>query len=163
VAIPLTVSTFYEQRNILEIYLKNLATTTTSEIRRMPFTNLDQIVPHNDTIQNRLDKDNAHKRLKRDIACLYGYNSRPKECDVIGDIAAFFLNPIGAIAKAAKGPNADSVDHQDIVDAALQVQISWYEREIAKIYNRLYTIPKDLPQSYLYGLSTVRPLPTTTT
>jgi hypothetical protein len=49
------------------------------------------------------------------------------------------------------------------VDAALQVQISWYEREIAKIHNRLDTIPMDLPQSYLDGLSTVTPPPTTTT
>ena len=62
-------------------------------------------------------------------------------CSVIGDIAAFFLNQIGAIAKLAKGQKyTDSVEHQDIVDAALQVQISWYEREIAKIHYRLYTI-----------------------
>jgi hypothetical protein len=84
---------------------------------------------------------------------------------MIGDVEELFLNPIGAVVKLAKGPKyADSVTkHQDIVDAALQVQISWYEREIAKIHNRLYTIPKDLPQSYLDGLSTVRPPPTTTT
>jgi hypothetical protein len=49
------------------------------------------------------------------------------------------------------------------VDALLQVQIPWYEREIAKIHNRLYTIPKDLPQSYLDGLSTKRPPPTAET
>jgi hypothetical protein len=49
------------------------------------------------------------------------------------------------------------------VDAALQAQIPWYERVIAKIHNRLYTIPKNLPQLYLDGLSTVKPPPTTTT
>jgi len=186
VAIPLNITTFYEQGLILENYLKNLANTTTSEIRRIPFTkaardtgvwglrrlskimkqivNLDQILPHNDTVQDRLNKDNAHKRLKRDIACLYGYSSKPKECNVIGDVAEFFLNPIAAIIKASKGPKyADSKQAQDIKDAALQVQISWYEREIEKIHRRLYTIPKDLPQSYLDGLSTIRPPPTTTT
>jgi hypothetical protein len=37
-AIPLHISTFYEQGNIQEIYLKNLANTTTSEICHIPFT-----------------------------------------------------------------------------------------------------------------------------
>jgi hypothetical protein len=83
---------------------------------------------------------------------------------VIGDIAEFFLNLIGTVIKLANGPKyADSKEKQDIADAALQMQIVWYEREIAKIHIRLYTIPKDLPQSYLDGLSTVRSPPTTTT
>jgi hypothetical protein len=90
-----------------------LANTTTSEIHRIAFTkaardtgvwglrrlskiinkvlNLDRILPHNDTIQDRLDKDNVHKRLKKDIACLYENSSRPKECDNKGNLAAFFL------------------------------------------------------------------------
>jgi hypothetical protein len=125
--------------------------------------NLDQNLPHNETIQDRLDKNNAHKRLKRDIACLYGYSSKPKECHVIGDVAEYFVNSIAAIVKAAKRPKyADSKQQQNLKDAALQVQISWHEREVEKIHNRLYTIPKDLPQSYLKGLSTVKPPPTTT-
>jgi hypothetical protein len=49
------------------------------------------------------------------------------------------------------------------VDAALQVKISMYEREIVKIHNRLYTIPKDLPQSYLDRLLKIKPPPTTMT
>jgi hypothetical protein len=65
---------------------------------------LDQILPHNETIQSRLDKDTTHKRLKRDIPCLYGYSSKPKECDVVGDIAEFSFNPIVAVIKASKGP-----------------------------------------------------------
>jgi hypothetical protein len=64
---------------------------------------LDQILPHNETLQSRLDKDNTHKRLKRDIACLYGYSLKPKECNIVGDIAEFFFNPIVAI-KASKRP-----------------------------------------------------------
>jgi hypothetical protein len=93
VAIPLNITTFYEQGLILETYLKNLANTITSEIHRIPFTkaaqdtrvwglrrlskimkqvvHLDQTLPHNDTIQKTLETDNAQKRLKRDIACLY--------------------------------------------------------------------------------------------
>jgi hypothetical protein len=38
VAISLNITTFYEQGQILETYLKSLANTTTSEIRRIPFT-----------------------------------------------------------------------------------------------------------------------------
>ena len=60
---------------------------------------------------------------------MYGYSSKPKECNVVGDIAKIFFNPIAAIVKAAKGPKyADSKQAQDIKDAALQVQISWYAR-----------------------------------
>jgi hypothetical protein len=137
VAIPLDISSFFEQGNILKTYLKNLANTTTSEIRHIPFAkaaldtgvlgirkmlnimnqvvNLDQILPHNETLENRLGKDNIHERLKRDIACLYGYSSKPKECNVIGDVAEFFLNPIGAVVKIAKGPKyAESLKHHDI-------------------------------------------------
>jgi hypothetical protein len=159
---------------------------TTSEIRHIPFTkaaqdkgvwilrklskimnqvvNLVQILPHNETLENRQDKDIIHKRLKRDIVRLYGYTSKPKGMQYDRrHVAEFFLNPIGAVVKLVKGPKyADSKTKLDIVDAALQVQISWYKREIAKIHNRLYTIPKDLPQSYLEGLSTVTPPPTTT-
>ncbi len=80
------------------------------------------------------------------------------------DRKEFFLNHIGAIVKLAKGPKyVESKTKQDIVDAALQVQIYWYEKEIAKIYNRLHTIPKDLLQSCLDGLSTIKPAPMTAT
>jgi hypothetical protein len=64
--------------------------------------NLDQILTHNDTIEDRLDKDNVHKRLKRGVACFYRYSSRPTECNIIGDIVGFFLNPIGAMVTLAK-------------------------------------------------------------
>jgi hypothetical protein len=86
VAIPLNICFFYEQGNFLEIYLKNLANTRNSEIPRIPFTkiaqytgvwglrklskimnqvvNLDQILPHNETQENRLDKDYSHKRMQ---------------------------------------------------------------------------------------------------
>ncbi len=37
-AIPLNITNFFEQGLILETYLKNLANTTTSEIRHIPFT-----------------------------------------------------------------------------------------------------------------------------
>jgi hypothetical protein len=42
VAIPLNISTFYEQGNILEIYLKHLANTSTSDICHIPFTKAAQ-------------------------------------------------------------------------------------------------------------------------
>jgi hypothetical protein len=31
------------------------------------------------------------------------FSSRPKECNVKEDVAEFFLNPIGAVIKLAKG------------------------------------------------------------
>jgi hypothetical protein len=50
--------------------------------------------------------------------------------NVIGHVAEFFLKPIGAVIKLAKGPKyADSKEKQDKVDAALQVQISCYEKK----------------------------------
>jgi hypothetical protein len=103
--------------------------------------NLNLILPHIKTLKHRLGKDNFHKSLKLDITCLFGYSSKPKECNVKEDAAEFFLNLIGAVIKLAKGPKfTDSKIKKDIVVVALQVQISWYEREIAKIHNRLYTI-----------------------
>ncbi len=48
-----------------------------------------------------------------------------KECYVIGDATDFSFSPIGA---GLKYPN--SKWKQDIVDAALQVQKSWHDREI---------------------------------
>jgi hypothetical protein len=48
-------------------------------------------------------------------------------------------------------------------EEALERQIQEYERDIARLHRKLYVIPEDLPQSYLEGLSTIRPPPTTTT
>jgi hypothetical protein len=48
-------------------------------------------------------------------------------------------------------------------EAALEKQIQEHERDIAEFHRKLYVIPEDLPQSYLKGLSTIRPAPTTTT
>jgi hypothetical protein len=77
---------------------------------------------------------------------------------VVGDITEFFMNSIGAIVKLAKGPKyADSATKQHIV------QISWYKREISKFSHRLYTIPKDLPQSRRSFDNKTPPMTTTTT
>ena len=45
-------------------------------------------------------KEDPHRILKRDIACLYGYSSNPENCDEVKDIAQFFLNPLAAIIEA---------------------------------------------------------------
>jgi hypothetical protein len=45
-------------------------------------------------------------------------------------------------------------------EEALEKQIQEHERDIAELHRKLYVIPEDLPQSYLEGLSTIRP-PTT--
>jgi hypothetical protein len=59
--------------------------------------------PQQNTIKQTGQGQHA-QRLKRDIACLYGYSSKPKECNVVGDIAEFFFSPIVAVIKASKGP-----------------------------------------------------------
>jgi hypothetical protein len=66
--------------------------------------NLDQILHQNETLELIQIKENIHKQIKQDIACIYGYSSTPKNCDLIVDIAAFFFNPLGAILRASKGP-----------------------------------------------------------
>ena len=44
-------------------------------------------------------------KVKRDIACLYGYSH-----DNTADITQFFLNPLVAIIKAAKGPRYEDTE-----------------------------------------------------
>jgi hypothetical protein len=63
--------------------------------------NQDQILPQNEYLGHRLDKDNVYKWLKRDIEGLYGYSSKPKERNVCRRCSRILL---GAVIKSAKGP-----------------------------------------------------------
>ena len=185
VAIPLNISTFYDQGAILEHYLKDLAKTVTTVIPRIPFTkaardtgvwglrklskimeqvqNLDYILPHNETFEDRQGQDNLHKRLKRDLACLYGYSSMPKECDSVGEIASFFFNPIGALIKLHDDNHTDVKSKWEMEDKMKEMEISWYESQIKILHRKLHVVPKELPDSYLEGYVTSRPPVTTTT
>ena len=49
-------------------------------------------------------------KVKRDIACLYGYSHDKRLCDNTADITQFFLNPLAAIIKAAKGPRYEDTE-----------------------------------------------------
>ena len=49
-------------------------------------------------------------KVKRDIACLYGYSQDKRLCDNTADITQFFLNPLAAIIKAAKGPRYEDTE-----------------------------------------------------
>ena len=124
VVVPLNISVLYTEAGILRNSLSQMANKTTSDKRKIPFTKairdtgdygllklhetmqmvdvLNLNLPHNSS-QTHHFKEDPHKVLKRDIACLYGYSSRPQDCDAVGDIAQFFLNPIAAIISASKG------------------------------------------------------------
>ena len=124
VVVPLNISVLYTEAGILRNSLSQMANKTTSDKRKIPFTkairdtgdygllklhetmqivdDLNLNLPHNSS-QTHHFKEDPHKVLKRDIACLYGYSSRPQDCDAVGDIAQFFLNPLAAIILAAKG------------------------------------------------------------
>ena len=69
-------------------------------------------LPHNSSYTHKFQED-PHRILKRDIACLYGYSSKPQDCDGVRDIAQFFFNPLGAIFEAARGTKwEDTKDYQ---------------------------------------------------
>ncbi len=99
VLIPLNITTFFTQAQILQTSFQNLTSITTADKRRVSFTkairdagtygmkklttimdqikNLDNNLPHNMTKQGQ---QNTHVKLKRDIACALSYSFEPKQC-----------------------------------------------------------------------------------
>ena len=102
VLIPLNITTFFTQAQILQDSFQNLTSQTTADKRRVSFTkairdagtygmrklttimdqikNLDNNLPHNDTTQHRQHKQDTHVRLKRDVACALSYGFEQKQC-----------------------------------------------------------------------------------
>ena len=102
VLIPLNITTFFTQAQILQDSFQNLTSQTTADKRRVSFTkairdagtygmrklttimdqikNLDNNLPHNDTTQHGQNKQDTHVRLKRDVACALSYSFEPKQC-----------------------------------------------------------------------------------
>ena len=124
VVVPLNMTVLFKEAEILRNSLNTMANKTTSEKRKILFTkairetglygllklnetmkmvnNLQMNLAHNSS-HNRNFQDDPHRILKRDIACLYGYSSTPKDCDPVKEVGMFFWNPLGAILKAIKG------------------------------------------------------------
>ena len=81
---------------------------------------LNMNLPHNSSQTHHFQKY-SQRILKRDIACLQGYSSRPQDCNKVKDIAQFFLNPLAAIISVAKGTKwEDTRENQAEKNAALE-------------------------------------------
>ena len=184
VAINLNFTSIYTQGEILRHHLQNLANLTTPHKHKIPFTkaardtgkwalkkldrtitklqNIDYILPHNDTIEARQEQLQFQTRHRRDIACLYGYSSTPKLCDDVGDIAAFFINPLGAIITAAKGERyQDSNERYYADNRRSELELGQIENQINHLYNK--TQHPAFPQTYWNVYSSERPPTETTT
>ena len=78
----------------------------------------------------RYFQEDPYRILKSDIACLYGYSSRPQDCDAVKDKAQFFLNPLAAIIEAAKGTKwEDTREYQADKNAALETEVTMFKQE----------------------------------
>ena len=99
-------------------------------------------------------------KVKRDIACLYGYSHDKRLCDNTADITQFFLNPLAAIIKAAKGPRyEDTEPYEREENRQREKFIIKLKDEIDHLYNLKYPA---LPTSYLEAYSTQSPIEVTT-
>ena len=171
VIVPLNISVLYTEAGILRNSLSQMANKTTSDKRKIPFTkairdtgdygllklhetmqmvdDLNLNLPHNSS-QTHHFKEDPHKVLKRDIACLYGYSSRPQDCDAVGDIAQFFLNPIAAIISASKGTKwEDTQKYQEEKEARLEKDVADIQTRINTLYDKLNpTFPETFDDAY---------------
>ena len=99
-------------------------------------------------------------KIKRDIACLYGYSHDKRLCDNTADITQFFLNPLAAIIKAAKGPRyEDTEPYEREENRQREKFIIKLQEEIDHLYHLKYPT---LPASYLEAYSTPSPIEVTT-
>ena len=99
-------------------------------------------------------------KVKLDIACLYGYSHDKRLCDNTADITQFFLNPLAAIIKTAKGPRyEDTEPYEREENRQREKFIIKLQEEIDHLYNLKYPA---LPTSYLEAYSTQSPIEVTT-
>ena len=99
--------------------------------------NIDYILLHNDTMEQRQEELQFQARHKRDIACLYGYSSTPHLCDEVEDIAAFFFNPLGAIIDTAKGEKyQDSHQRYHDDNRKSEIEIDQIDHNINQLHNK---------------------------
>jgi hypothetical protein len=99
-------------------------------------------------------------KVKRDIACLYGYSHDKRLCDNAADITQIFLNPLAAIISAAKGPRyEDTEPYEREENRQREKFIIKLQEEIDHLYHLKYPT---LPTSYLEAYSTPSPIEITT-
>ena len=89
-----------------------------------------------------------------------GYSHDKRLCDNIADITQFFLNPLAAIIKAAKGPRYEDTEPYERAENRQRERfINDLQDEIDHLYRLKYPL---LPTSYLEVYSTPSPIETTT-
>ena len=99
-------------------------------------------------------------KVKRDIACLYGYSHDKRLCNNAADITQIFLNPLAAIISAAKGPRyEDTEPYEREENRQREKFIIKLQEEIDHLYHLKYPT---LPTSYLEAYSTPSPIEITT-
>ena len=73
--------------------------------------NIDTNLPLMETRQTR----EAKIRKKRgDQACIWGYSSHPKQCDLEHDVAQMALDPLAAIIEAINGSKYEGTEEYKI-------------------------------------------------
>ena len=114
--------------------------------------------PIGNSVKNTVPTTTTFK-VKRDIACLYGYSHDKRLCDNTADITQFFLNPLAAIIKAAKRPRyEDTEPYEREENRQREKFIIKLQDEIDHLYNLKYPA---LPTSYLEAYSTQSPIEVT--
>ena len=113
--------------------------------------------PKSNTMENTVP---PKLKVKRDIACLYGYSHDKRLCDNTADITQIFLNPLAAIISAAKGPRyEDTEPYEREENRQREKFIIKLQEEIDHLYHLKYPT---LPTSYLEAYSTPSPIEITT-
>ena len=163
VIIPLNISTFFTQADILQASFQNLTTQTTPDKRRVSFTkairdagvygmrklatiidqikNLDNNLPHNTTRQTQHHKYNQHIKLKRDIACAHSFSWETTQCGqeidipVITATQAFGTQPTDNSEKA-QGPSSS----WELIEKQLKLKnlLNQMQKEDNEYMDRLY-------------------------
>ena len=83
-------------------------------------------------------------RVKRDIACLHGYSHDKRLCDNTADTTQFFLNPLAAIIKAAKGPRYEDTEPYERAENRQREQ---FIIELQNEMDHLYSIHQSKSQN----------------
>ena len=94
------------------------------------------------------------------MSCLFGYSHDPRKCDGTDDNINFFLNPVHAIIKAAKGHRVEDTEpHQRTEERKKELFIKELEEEI-KYFTSL-EFPA-IPASFQEAHSTPKPIESVT-
>ena len=75
-------------------------------------------------------------RFKKDIACLYGYSSRPKKCNGDADIIRIFINWLAALLDAIHGERYEDPKPMNMMKTERKTSIEMHTKLRFKDYTR---------------------------